>query len=112
MIKQSNELPEETSSLKGTKGCTLRWLIAEKDGAEHYAMRLFELKPGGLIPVHSHDDTEHEIYIIEGTATLDGDENKITVKKDDVIFVKPGDKHSFINNSDKPFKFICVIPII
>jgi len=111
MIKHSGEVLEERSSLKGTKGCTLRWLIAEKDGAEHYAMRVFELKPGGLIPVHSHDDTEHEIYIIEGTATLDDDENKITVKKADVIFVKPGDKHSFTNSSNKPFKFICVIPL-
>jgi quercetin dioxygenase-like cupin family protein len=110
MIKHSGEVPEERSSLKGTKGCTLRWLIAEKDGAEHYAMRLFELKPGGLIPVHSHVDSEHEIYIIEGTAIFDDDENKIMVKKGDFIFVKPGDKHSFTNSSDKPFKFICVIP--
>ena len=111
IIKHSSEVPEERSSLKGTKGCTLRWLIAEKDGAEHYAMRLFELLPGGSIPIHIHDDTEHEIYIIEGTATFDDDENKITVKKNDFILVKPGDKHSFINNSDKPFKFICVIPV-
>lgn len=110
-IKHSSEVPEERSSLKGTKDCTLRWLIAEKDGAEHYAMRLFELLPGGLIPVHNHDDAEHEIYIIEGSATLDDDENKITVKKGDAIFVKPNDKHSFINSSDKPFKFICVIPV-
>lgn len=110
MIKHSGEVPEERPSLKGTKGCTLQWLIAKKNGAEHYAMRLFELKPGGLIPVHSHVDSEHEIYILEGTALLDDDENKIMVKKGDVIFVKPGDKHSFTNSSDKPFRFICVIP--
>jgi quercetin dioxygenase-like cupin family protein len=112
IVKHSSDVPEEKSKLEGTKGCTLRWLIAEKDGAEHYAMRLFELLPGGLIPVHIHEDSEHEIYIIEGTATFDNDENKITVKKGDVIFVKPGDKHSFTNTSEKPFKFICVIPII
>ncbi|MGB3480185.1 MAG: cupin domain-containing protein [bacterium] len=112
MLRHSHEVPEEKPSLQGTKGCILRWLIAEKDGAEHYAMRLFELKPGGLIPLHSHVDSEHEIYIIEGTGTLDNSKNKITVKKGDVIFVKPGDKHSFTNSSDKPFKFICVIPII
>ncbi len=111
MIKHSSDVPDERSSLKGTKECTLRWLIAEKDGAEHYAMRLFELKPGGLIPVHKHDDSEHEIYIIEGTAIFDDDENRITVKKGDVIFVKPGDKHSFTNISKKTFMFICVIPL-
>jgi quercetin dioxygenase-like cupin family protein len=64
-----------------------------------------------LIPVHSHADSEHEIYIIEGTAIFDNDENKIKVKKGDVIFVKPGDKHSFTNSSDKPLRFICVIPL-
>ena len=111
MIKHSGEVLEERSSLKGTKGCTLRWLIAEKDGAEHYAMRLFELQPGGLIPVHNHEDIEHEIFIVEGTAILDDSKDKIIVEKSDVLFVQPGDKHSFINNSAKPFKFICVIPV-
>lgn len=110
-IKHSSEITEQKPALKGTKNCTLRWLITEQDGAEHYAMRLFELGPGGLIPIHIHENTEHEIYVIEGLATLDNGMNKITVKKGDVIFVKPGDKHSFLNNSDKPFKFICVIPL-
>lgn len=111
MLKHSHEVPEEKPSLQGTKGCILRWLVAKKDGARHYAMRLFELQPGGLIPVHSHDETEHEIYIIDGTATFDDGKNKIVVNKNDALFVQPGDKHSFINNSDKPFKFICVIPL-
>jgi len=110
-IKHSGDVPEERPSLKGTKECTLRWLITEKDGAKHYAMRLFELKPGGLIPVHNHADSEHEIYIIEGSAIFADDENKIKVKKGDTIFVKPGDKHSFTNNSNRPFRFICVIPL-
>jgi len=112
MIKHSSEVTEERSSLKGTKECTLQWLIAEKDGAEHYAMRLFELKPGGLIPVHNHEDIEHEIFIVDGSALLDDGKDKIVVQKDDVLLVQPGDKHSFINNKNNPFKFICVIPIV
>ena len=111
LIKHSSDIPEQMTSLKGTKGCTLRWLINEKDGAEHYAMRLFKIEPYGSIPHHVHDDDEHEIYIIEGTAVLDTGKEKITVKKGDAIFVKPGDQHSFKNDSNKTLKFICVIPL-
>lgn len=110
-ITHSRNIPEQMPSLKGTKGCTLRWLITEKEGAEHYAMRLFELKPGGSIPLHFHEDSEHEIFIIEGTAILDAGKEPITVTKGDAIFVKPGDKHSFKNDSTSVFKFICVIPL-
>ena len=111
LIKHSRDIPEQISSLKGTKNCTLRWLINEKDGAAHYAMRLFELKPGGSIPVHFHEDTEHEIYIVAGTAILDTGKEQVSVVKGDAIFIKPGDKHSFTNSSDSIFQFICVIPI-
>jgi quercetin dioxygenase-like cupin family protein len=110
-IKHSYDVPAEIPSLEGTKDCTRRWLFTDKDGADHYAMRLFELKPGGLIPVHMHEDSEHEIYILEGEAVLNTGENKIIVKKDDAIFIRPGDKHSFINNSNRVCKFICVIPL-
>ena len=53
-ILHSQEISQERSSLSGTEGTTLRWLIAQKDGAPHYAMRLFEIEPGGSIPVHVH----------------------------------------------------------
>lgn len=112
IIKHSNEVAEEIPFLEGVKGCTLRWLIAEEDGAKNYAMRLFELKPNGIIPLHSHIDTEHEVFIIEGRGTFNDGKNDIQVKKGDVIFVEPKNKHSFKNTSDKPLKFICVIPIV
>jgi quercetin dioxygenase-like cupin family protein len=111
-IKHFDQVAEEIPTLEGTKGCTVRWLIGQKDGAKNYAMRLFELQPGGLIPLHSHEETEHEIFIINGEGTINDGENDIRVKKDDVIFVKPGEKHSFINNSQNPLKFICIIPIL
>jgi len=112
IVKHSDKVAKEKPSLEGTEKCALRWLIAEKDGAENYAMRLFELKPGGSIPLHAHVDTEHEIYIIEGNGILEDDKKSNEIKKGDAIFVKPGDKHSFKNNSNQPLKFICVIPIL
>jgi len=111
LIKHSNEVGKELPTLEGTKDCTLRWLIRKDDGAEHYAMRLFELEPGGIIPLHSHEDTEHEIFIIEGEGILNDGEKDIPVQQGDVIFVEPDEKHGFVNNTNNSFKFICVIPI-
>lgn len=111
IIKHIEEVPEERSNLKGTKGCMLRWLIAKKDGAQNYAMRLFELQPRGIIPIHTHEKSEHEIFIVQGTALLDDGSKTIEVRQGDAIFVQPGEKHSFKNNSNHLLKFICVIPI-
>ncbi|MBA7656879.1 Oxalate-binding protein [subsurface metagenome] len=112
IIKRAHEVSEEMPSLEGTKECTVRWLIAEKDSAKHYAMRLFELQPSGIIPLHSHEDKEHEIFIIEGNGVLNDGKKNIQVMRGDVIFIEPDEKHSFVNNSDGVLKFICVIPIV
>lgn len=112
IIKRAHEVSEEMPSLEGTKACTVRWLISEKDRAKHYAMRLFELQPGGIIPLHSHEDKEHEIFIIEGNGVLNDGKKNIQVMRGDVIFIEPEEKHSFVNNSDGVLKFICVIPIV
>ena len=112
IIKQSDEVIEEKPSLEGTKKCTLRWLVAQEDGAKNFAMRLFELEPRGSIPLHAHVDTEHEIFVLEGRGILNDGIKDHEIKKGDAIFVKPGDIHSFSNNTDQPLKFICVIPIL
>ncbi|MFH1179934.1 MAG: cupin, partial [Candidatus Bathyarchaeota archaeon] len=43
----------------------IRWLINEKNGALNFAMRRFEVEPGGYTPYHTHD-WEHEVYVLEG----------------------------------------------
>ncbi|MBN2620690.1 cupin domain-containing protein [candidate division WOR-3 bacterium] len=110
-IVHAQDVPSEASSLAGTKRTTLRWLIAAKDGAPHYAMRLFEIEPGGAIPVHTHGDIEHEIFIVEGEAICNDGKNESKVKTGDALLVLPGDQHSFKNTTDHMFRFICVIPI-
>jgi quercetin dioxygenase-like cupin family protein len=110
-IIHSHEIPKEQSSLAGTQGTVLRWLITQNHGAPHYAMRLFEIEPGGSIPIHTHEDIEHEIFVVEGEALCSDGTKDIAVKTDDALLVLPNDKHSFKNTSDKPFRFICVIPI-
>ncbi len=111
-IKRLSEINPEIPQLPGTRDTTLQWLITKNDGASHYAMRIFTIEPGGEIPLHAHTDMEHEIFIIEGAAILNTGDAEIPVEKGDALFVQPNDKHGFINNTDAPFRFICVIPIL
>jgi quercetin dioxygenase-like cupin family protein len=109
--RQISNVKKEISSLDGAKGCTVQWLISKEEGARRYAMRLFTLQPDGFIPLHTHDDTEHEIFIIDGQGLFDDGKETIPVKEGDALFVPAGEKHSFSNQTQRPFKFICVIPI-
>jgi quercetin dioxygenase-like cupin family protein len=75
-------------------------------------MRLFEIGPGGKIPTHSHPE-EHEIFILSGEAELLGAPEHLMVKKDDVVFISPGEAHGYDNSRGKDaFRFICVIPLL
>ncbi|MCX7995893.1 MAG: cupin domain-containing protein [candidate division WOR-3 bacterium] len=111
-IKKIDEITPEVPQMPGTKEVTLQWLITKNDGARHYAMRLFTVEPGGEIPVHSHSNMEHEIFVVEGTAIFKDGVVETPVQKGDVLLILPNEKHGFTNNSDKPFRFICVIPIL
>ncbi len=51
------------------RGVEMRPLITERDGAPHFAMRLFTLDPGGHTPYHSHE-WEHEVYILAGSGAV------------------------------------------
>jgi quercetin dioxygenase-like cupin family protein len=97
--------------LAGSKNATMRWLIGKRSGALHYAMRLFEIAPGGIVPLHSHEE-EHEIFVLNGEAKLIGDLEEYA-KKDDVVFVPPNEPHGYDNTEGTEiFRFICVIPLL
>ncbi|MHA2043175.1 MAG: cupin domain-containing protein [Candidatus Thorarchaeota archaeon] len=107
--KEREETPVEVA---GAKNMTVRWLIGRNTGAKTYAMRHFEIKPGGIIPLHTHDE-EHEIFVLEGEAKLLGDLEGSVAKKDDVVFVPSNLPHGYDNTKGKKsFRFICVIPLL
>lgn len=99
------ELPNE----EGIKDLKVRWLISKKDGAENFAMRLFEIKPGGYSPLHQHN-WEHEVFILQGEGVAQSKTNEENFKEGDVFFVKPMEWHQFKNTGKKILKFICLIP--
>ena len=107
--KEREQIPVD---LAGSKDVLMRWLVGRRTGAKTYAMRHFEIKPGGIIPLHSHPE-EHEIFVLDGEAKLLGDAEDFVAKKDDVVFVPPNLPHGYDNTEGtKSFRFICVIPLL
>jgi quercetin dioxygenase-like cupin family protein len=106
-----NEREVTEVDMAGAKNVTVRWLIGKRTGALNYAMRLFEIAPGGIIPLHDHEE-EHEIFILNGKAKLLGGIEGFA-KKNDVVFVPPNEPHGYDNTEGTEiFRFICVIPLL
>ncbi len=99
------EIPKE----QGIKDVMVRWLISKKDGADNFAMRLFEIQPEGHTPLHQHD-WEHEIFILEGNGVTKNKTGEESFRQGDVLFVPPMKWHQFVNNSKETLKIICLIP--
>lgn len=108
-VQNHREVEAKPVDMEGASGCEVRWLVGESDGAPNFAMRQFEVAPGGHTPRHSHP-YEHEVYVLEGDGVVyEGDvEHPFTTG--DVIFVAPGDVHQFRNTGDVPMKFLCMVP--
>ncbi|MBM3330244.1 cupin domain-containing protein [candidate division WOR-3 bacterium] len=103
------EVKEEQPHLAGMQA-TIRWLIAAKDGAPHFAMRVIEIKRNGeKIPLHHHD-YEHEVFIIEGKGNIVSPDGVKPVAYGNFAYIPAGEEHGFENTGDRPFRFICVIP--
>lgn len=94
---------------EGTEGLRVRWLITKDIGAENFAMRLFEMEPGGHSPFHNHP-WEHELFILEGEGLVVGEDKQTKLSPRTAVFVPPNEKHQFKNNSKKTLKFLCLVP--
>lgn len=111
LIKNFKDVKPEPVTTAGATKTIIRWLLTKKDGANGYAMRLFEIEPGGFIPTHTHDFEQHEIFVLEGSAKVTTGAKEFRVKKGDAVLIPVGEPHSYTNDGKKPFKFICVIPV-
>ena len=110
-IKATGQVTDEEVHMDGASGVKVRWLVGEADGAPNFAMRQFELAPGGHTPRHHHP-YEHEIFVLAGEGVvLDGDEER-TLRAGDCVYVAPDDVHQFRNTGQEPMKFLCMVPHI
>ncbi len=95
--------------MEGAEGCQVRWLLGPQQGTPNFAMRQFEVAPGGFTPRHSHP-YEHEVYVLEGEGTVIEGDKEHPLRPGDVVFVVPDEVHQFRNTGSAPLKFLCLVP--
>jgi quercetin dioxygenase-like cupin family protein len=103
------EVAEEMPSEDGVKDTTIRWLISNQDGAQNFAMRVFNISPSGHTPYHKHD-WEHEVFILSGSGTATTENGDRPFKQGDFLFIKPMEMHQFRNTTQDRLEIICLIP--
>ncbi|MBW3599138.1 MAG: cupin domain-containing protein [Planctomycetes bacterium] len=103
------DIEEKPVEMEGARGCMVRWLVSESDGAPNFAMRRFEVAPGGFTPRHSHP-YEHEVYVLEGEGVVYENDQPHPLRPGAVVLVKPDEVHQFQNTGDAPLKFLCLVP--
>jgi len=109
-IVDYKEVKAEPVDFEEVKDVKVRWLISDKDNAPNFAMRLFEVGPGGYSPLHTHS-WEHEVFILEGEGIATDGEKEAPIKSGTVVYVAPEEKHQFKNTGSETLKFLCLIPI-
>jgi len=108
-IEKSADIAKRPVEVEGAKDAEIRWLISKEDGAENFAMRMFEIKPGGFTPLHTHPH-EHEIFAVEGEGVFVYEGKEYEFSRDYVIFVPPNKEHQFKNRGDSILRLLCLIP--
>ena len=108
IIKKKKSFDPQIKEDEEMKGVKFYPMLTAGDGTPNFAMRLFEIDPGGYTPRHRHE-WEHEVYIVGGEGYVVAGEEKTWVEKDDFIFVEPSELHQFLAGEDG-LSMICVVP--
>lgn len=93
------------------QGVTVRWLIGPAERAPNFALRYFEVEPGGWTSLdqHAHD---HGVMILRGQGQVLLGEEEFEITFGDIVYVSPDQVHQFRNIGDEPLGFLCVIPAL
>jgi quercetin dioxygenase-like cupin family protein len=111
IIKNIETVSASDVVMDGAKDVTVRVVFGPADQAPTFAMRVFELAPGGHTPLHRHP-FEHQVLILDGDIALVTDAGEKPVQKGDAVLVMPDEQHRFKNRSDsKRARFMCLVPI-
>jgi quercetin dioxygenase-like cupin family protein len=91
-------------------GVTVRWLISELEGEPHFALRLYEIKPGAATTAHSHY-WEHQAFVLSGSGVVLGGDRESSLGEGDLVYVPPAERHQFVNRGKDLLRFLMVLPI-
>lgn len=109
IVKDYRDVRQDDVDAEGAAGVKIRWVLKREDGTPNFAMREFELAPGGHTPFHAHD-WEHEVFILEGEGVVASAEGEHELRPGTAVLVPPGEDHNFKNTGAGPLRFLCLVP--
>lgn len=94
---------------EGREGVAIRWAIGQNVNAPNFILRVIEIQPEASTAYHQHP-WEHEVFILEGQATVRGANGEVLAGPGTCVYVAPNEWHQFLNAGKGLLRFICVIP--
>ncbi len=110
LVRRADEREGRPMDIPGAEGVTMRIMVGRDDGAPNFAMRHYTVESGGHTPRHQHD-YEHEVIVVEGTGQVECAGQKRSIETGDVVYLPANALHQFVNESEMPFKFMCMVPV-
>jgi len=111
IIKKIEEIAWQDVEMEGAKDARVRVVLGPADKAPTFAMRIFELGPGGHTPLHSHP-FEHEVVILEGRIAAVSETGSRELEINDALLIYPDEIHRFANlSAAAAAKFMCLVPV-
>jgi len=113
LVRNIDEVGRTPVAMEGAEGVTMAVMVGRADGAPHFALRQFEVRPGGHTPRHSHD-YEHEVFVVSGSGTVLLEGSERALRAGDVVYVPANAEHQFRADdaeSDTGLRFLCLVPV-
>jgi ribulose-bisphosphate carboxylase large chain len=84
-------------------------LVGERGEQTRFALRYFEIAPGGFTTLEHHRH-EHAVVVMRGQGEVRLDADWHLVGFGDLVYVAPDEVHQLRNPSqEEPFGFLCVV---
>ncbi len=122
LIKRAEQVEATTVTMPGASGVRMRLMLGREDGAANFAMRIFEVEPGGHTPLHKHN-YEHEVLVLEGRGQVVGGRDGSTIRPisaGDILLMPANETHQFRNpetnghngggSTGAALRFVCLVP--
>lgn len=109
LIRNIAESPKKPVEMDGVKGVRMAVMVGRADGAPNFALRSFDVEPGGHSPRHQHD-YEHEVFVVEGTGEVLLEGSYRPIRGGDVVYVPANHEHQFRAGAGG-MKFLCLVPM-
>lgn len=75
---------------------------------EHEQVVVMTIPPGGEIGEEVHPDTDQVLVFIDGTGEAQLDGESTAVNANDLVFVRAGTRHNFVNTGEDELRLITI----